>query len=76
MKLVKRAMSCDPVRRPTLLQILTILKRDPKILSLMTGNHLPGDCSRRGNTADTVSLGRQPQVTQGKDETLVEGQHL
>ena len=68
MKLVKRTILCDPVRRPTLQQILTVFKRDPKILSLMTGNRLPVNKGRRGTLPATISKGVtqvQKHVTQG-----------
>ena len=66
MKLVKRAMSCDPVRRPNLLQILTILKRDPRILSLMTGNRLPTERGHRNSTGSMPSNDQQGgAVSQG-----------
>ena len=44
-KLVKRSLSCDPIRRPTLPQILSIIKKDSKVIALMTGKRLGGPSS-------------------------------
>ena len=39
---MKRSLSCDPIRRPTLPQILSIMKKDTKVVTLMTGKRLGG----------------------------------
>lgn len=44
-KLVKRSLSCDPIRRPTLPQILSIIKKDSKVIALMTGKRFGGPSS-------------------------------
>lgn len=44
-KLVKRSLSCDPIRRPTLPQILSIIKKDSKTVALMTGKRFSGPSS-------------------------------
>ena len=52
-KLVKRSLACDPIRRPTLPQILSIIKKDSKVIALMTGKRLGGPSS------STVAHGQQ-----------------
>ncbi|CAI8018467.1 hypothetical protein GBAR_LOCUS11208, partial [Geodia barretti] len=37
-RLVKRSLSCDPVRRPTLFQITSIMKKDSRTLTMMSSN--------------------------------------
>ena len=45
-KLVKRSLSCDPIRRPTLPQILSIIKKDSKIIAMMTGRKTTAGLSK------------------------------
>jgi hypothetical protein len=51
-RLVKRSLSCDPVRRPTLFQITSIMKKDSRTLTMMSSNG-------RGKTS-VVSLSSSP----------------
>ena len=56
-KLVKRSLACDPIRRPTLPQILSIIKKDSKVIALMTGKRLGGPSSSTVAQQRGVSTG-------------------
>ena len=37
-RLVKRSLSCDPIRRPSLFQITSIMRKDSRILTVISGD--------------------------------------